>query len=76
MCNCITEIIQRIKEIDPESTIEETQYYKVGKMIKLERRMCAHYRVRLKNRNHQFTNRKYTNILDFKYCPFCGEKYE
>ena len=76
MCDCIKNITKHIRELDPETGIEETQYYKVGKMLGIELRMCAHYKVRLRDRNHQFTNRKHKNILDFKYCPFCGEKYE
>ena len=80
MCDCIQQLRKQVKDIDPQSDIEETQTYmdknaKVGSTLAFTERMCAHFSVRNKKKDGSFSTKGQRNVLSYTYCPFCGEKY-
>ena len=81
MCDCIQQLRKQVKDIDPQSDIEETQIYmdknaKVGSTLGFIERMCAHFSVRIKKKDDSFSTKKQRNVLSYTYCPFCGKPYK
>ena len=80
MCDCIEQMRNKIKEVDPKGSLVEVQAYanlkrKVGEPLEINERMCAHYSVRIKNKKGEFTTKNTRGLVEYDYCPFCGEKY-
>lgn len=80
MCDCIEKIHKQIIEIDPEGFIKDSVQFlnkeaKVGDDDIYKTRMCGFYRTRIK-KNGKYTNKCNDTMLNYSYCPFCGEKYD
>ena len=81
MCNCIEQLEEQIKRVDPEASgFQEKQMYmnpnaKVGDSDIYYYRLAGHFTARKKNKDGSFSTRKVLNVVNYTYCPFCGEKY-